>query len=110
MMMQAILAIVQSQDAEVVLERLKMLNLPCLERIASSGSFLRESNTSLWMAVPPEQVNRVLSVLRDTCQRRTSYTPSYYIETAPMIFAFPLEVEVGGATAFICDLEHYEVF
>ena len=108
--MQAILTIIQSQDVDAVLERLQGLNLPCLERIASSGSFLRENNTALWIAAPKEQVDQVLTSLRDTCHRRTSFTPSYYIETAPMMFALPLEVEVGGATVFICDVEQYEVF
>lgn len=109
-MMQAILTIIQSQDADAVLERLQALNLPCLERIASSGSFLRQSNTALWLAAAEEQVGQVLTVLRDACHRRTSFTPSYYIETAPMMFALPLEVEIGGATVFICDIEQYEVF
>ncbi len=108
--MQAILAIIQAQDADAAFERLKALNLPGLERIASSGSFLRENNVALWLAAPPEQVEQVLSVLRDTCHRRTNYLPSYYVETVPMILALPLEVEVGGATVFLCDVEHYEVF
>lgn len=108
--MQAILSIIQSQDTDAVMERLQGLNLPCLERIASSGSFLRQNNTALWIAAPEEQVSQVLTVLRDTCHRRTNFTPSYYIETAPMMFALPLEVEVGGATVFICDVERYEVF
>lgn len=108
--MLAILTIIQSQDADAALERLQRLNLPCLERIASSGSFLRENNTALWIAASKGQVDQVLVALRDTCHRRTNFTPSYYIETAPMMFALPLEVEVGGATVFICDIEQYEVF
>jgi uncharacterized protein YaaQ len=108
--MQAILAIVQAEDADVAFEQLKALNLPCLERIASSGSFLRQNNMALWMAASPGQVEQILNVLRDTCHRRTNYLPSYYIETVPMILALPLEVEVGGATVFICDVDYYEVF
>jgi uncharacterized protein YaaQ len=55
-------------------------------------------------------VDLILKTLRDTCHRRTNYLPSYYVETVPMILALPLEVEVGGATVFICDLDRYEVF
>jgi len=108
--MQSILAIIQAQDADAAFERLKTLNLPCLEQIASSGSFIRQSNVAVWMAAPPGQVEQVLNALRDTCHRRTNYLPSYYVETVPMIMALPLEVEVGGATVFICDVERYEVF
>src|SRR5262245_6842472 len=108
--MQALLAIVQAQDADAVLERLKTFKLPCLERITSSGTFLRQSNVALLMAIPAAQVNRVLKILANTCKRRAEYVPSFYIEAAPMITALSLEVEVGGATVFICDIEHYEVF
>ena len=108
--MQALLAIVQSQDADAVLERLKAFNLPCLVRIASSGGFLQESNTTLWIAVRPGQLGYVLNVLRTTCQQRTAYIPAYYIEAAPLISVFPTEVAVGGATVFVCDIERYEVF
>lgn len=108
--MQAILAIIQSQDVETVLEWLKVLNLPSLEQIASSGSFLRQNNTALWLVVRREQVEPVLNILRHTCHRRVNYAPAYFAETATMVFALPLEVEVGGAIVFGFDIEHYEVF
>ncbi len=108
--MQAILAIIQAQDAETTLEWLKVLNLPSLEQIASSGSFLRENNTALWLVVRPEQVEPVFNVLRHTCHRRAHFAPAYLAETATMIFALPLEVEVGGAIVFSFAVEHYEVF
>ncbi len=108
--MQAVLAIIQSQDTNTALERLETLNLPCLLSIASSGGFLRQGNTALWMAAYPQQLGQVLDILRETCQQRTTFMPSYYIEPAPPISAFPIEVEIGGATLFICDIEHYEVY
>ena len=40
--MQAMLAIVQSEDAEAALDRLKPLGLPSLQRLATSGGFLRQ--------------------------------------------------------------------
>lgn len=108
--MQAMLVIIQSQDTQATLEWLNALNLPCVEQIASSGSFLRQNNTALWLAVQTEQVEAVFNTLRHTCRRRTSYVPVYYTETAPMLLSFPQEVEVGGATVFMCDIEHFEVF
>lgn len=108
--MQAILAIIQSEDTKAALAGLSLLHLPCLERIASSGGFLRQNNTALWLTVREEQVGLVLQVLRRTCHRRLDTVPAYYAEEAAMIFGLPLEVEVGGATVFICDVEHFEVF
>jgi uncharacterized protein YaaQ len=107
---QAVLAIIQSEDTKAALEALRALDLPCLERIASSGSFLRQNNTALWLAARVEQVEAVLNTLEQTCHRRADRVPSYYAEETTMIFAFSPVVEVGGATLFILDIEHYEVF
>src|SRR5262245_13098962 len=104
--MQAILAIIQSDDTKAALDGLTLLHLPCLMQIASSGGFLRQSNTALLMAVRAEQVGPVLQVLQRTCHLRLDSIPSYYAEESAMILTLPLEVEVGGATVFICDVEH----
>ncbi len=106
--MQGVLAIVQSQDADAAMERLEALNLPSLSQVASVGGFLQQGNTALWIGLWPEQLPQVLQTLRTTCHRRTSFVPTY-LEAAQMA-AFPLEVEVGGATVFICDVERYEEF
>jgi uncharacterized protein YaaQ len=108
--MQAILAIIQAQDTNMVLDRLKTLKLPCLLPIASSGGFLRQGNTALWIAAQPQQLGQVLDTLRDTCHQRTTFMPTYYLEATPTLSAFPIEVEVGGATIFMCDIERFEVF
>lgn len=108
--MQAILAIIQAQDTNVALDRLKALNLPCLMPVSSAGGFLRQGNTALWIGVQSSQLNQVLEVLRETCHQRTTFMPTYYLEAPPNLTAFPIEVEVGGATVFICDVEHFEVF
>jgi uncharacterized protein YaaQ len=105
--MQAMLAIVQSEDAEAACDRLKPLNLPHFSRIASSGGFLRQGNTALWIAVPPGRMGQVMDALKETCQRRTTYVPAQ-LEVAQLASAFPVEVEVGGATVFVCDVERFE--
>lgn len=105
--MQAMLAIVQSEDAEAALDRLKPLGLSSIQRLATSGGFLRQGNTALWIAVPPGKAGSVMSALRETCQRRTTYVPAQ-LEVAQLASAFPVEVEVGGATVFVCDVERYE--
>ena len=107
--MQVMLAIVQTEDADTALDRLRTLGLPSVSRIATSGGFLRQGNTALWIAVPTDRAAAVLDVLRATCQRRTTYVPAQ-LEVAQLASAFPVEVEVGGATVFICDVERCEEF
>lgn len=105
--MQAMLAIVQSEDAEAAIDRLKLLSLPSLARISTSGGFLRQGNAALWTAVPPGKLGLIMEALKDTCQRRITYVPAQ-LEVAQLASAFPVEVEVGGATVFVCDVERYE--
>ncbi len=107
--MQVMLAIVQTEDADTALDRLRTLSLPSVTRAATSGGFLRQGNTALWIAAPTDRAAAVLDVLRATCQRRTTYVPAQ-LEVAQLASAFPVEVEVGGATVFICDVERYEEF
>jgi uncharacterized protein YaaQ len=107
--MQAMLAIVQSEDVEATIKKLETLHLPNARYVASSGGFLRQGNASLTMVVNENQVEAVLDVLRATCQRRTTYVPAQ-LEVAQLASAFPVEVQVGGATVFVYDLERYEEF
>src|SRR5574341_1187644 len=93
--MQAMLAIAQSEDAEAALDRLMPLGLPSVQRIATSGGFLRQGNTALWLAVPSGRLGQVMDALKETCQRRTTYVPAQ-LEVAQLASAFPVEVEVGG--------------
>lgn len=105
--MQVMLAIVQSEDADIALEKLNQLRLPSVSLVATSGGFLRQGNTAIWIAVPPGRATEVLEVLRATCQRRTTYVPAQ-LEVAQLASAFPVEVEVGGATVFVCEADRYE--
>ena len=107
--MQVMLAIVQTEDADTALDQLRTLGLPSVSRVATSGGFLRQGNTTIWIAALPDRAAAVLDVLRATCQRRTTYVPAQ-LEVAQLASAFPVEVEVGGATVFICDVERYEEF
>ena len=97
--MQAMLAIVQSEDAESAIDRLKPLKLPSLARIATSGGFLRQGNTALWMAVPTGKLGLIMDALKETCQRRTTYVPAQ-LEVAQLASAFPVEVEAPTASFF----------
>lgn len=107
--MQAMIAIVQSEDADATVSKLKALNLPNVTLIATSGGFLRQGNTAFSILLNENQVEAVMETLRVTCQRRTSYVPAQ-LEVAQLASAFPVEVQVGGATVFMTDIERHEQF
>ncbi len=106
--MKLILAIVQDQDAERTIKALNEANYR-VTRVASTGGFFSVGNTTLLSGVQNDQVESVIEILKSTCERRTRLIPAgpNIIETAAMMGAF-VEVEVGGATVFVLDVDHFE--
>ena len=104
--MKMIMAIVQPDDA---LRTSQMLNEAGFRvtRMATQGAWLRRENVTLLVGVNDDQVAEALRVLRQTAQRRMTYVnvPS---EMTGAYSPQPLEVEVGGATIFVLDVERFE--
>lgn len=106
--MKLILAIVQDQDADATIQALTEEGHR-VTRVASTGGFFRVGNTTLLIGVDDRAVDPVVNILKETCERRTRLIPAgpNIVESAAMMGAF-VEVEVGGATVFVMDVEHFE--
>lgn len=106
--MKLILAVVQADDANRVVQALNEAGLR-VTRIATQGAWLRRENTTLLMGVDDAQVNDVFRVLRSHAQRRTAYinvpAESSALDGMMNASGMPLEVEIGGATVFVLDVE-----
>ena len=106
--MQLILAIVQDEDAGPVIEALTAAGFRAT-RINTVGGFLRKGNATVLVGVEKERLHRALMIVRDNCETRTEY----FVPTAPGEVGEPypldpIEVQVGGATVFVLDVERYE--
>lgn len=106
--MKLILAIVQDQDADRTIKALNEAGHR-VTRIATTGGFFSVGNTTLLTGVGDLEVDAVVNILRTTCERRTRLIPAgpNIVESAAMMGAF-VEVEVGGATVFVINVEHFE--
>jgi uncharacterized protein YaaQ len=104
--MKLIWAVVQADDAAGVMKALNERGHR-VTRIATQGAWLRRENSTLLIGVPGDQVSIVLRVLRDTARKRTAYV-NVPGEVMGMFNPQPLEVEVGGATVFVLDVERFE--
>ena len=62
------------------------------------------------MALPEDDVEEVLSIIRDTCTSRTQVVNPMppIMEPGEFFMPYPLEVEVGGATVFVVPVDRYE--
>ncbi len=106
--MKLIIAVVQDQDADRTIETLNAQGYR-VTRVASTGGFFSVGNTTLFCGVEDAEVSAVINILKQTCERRTRLIPAgpNLVESAAMMGAF-VEVEVGGATVFILNIEHFE--
>jgi uncharacterized protein YaaQ len=100
--MQLLWAIVQAEDADLLVERLVAQGFR-LTRINSVGSFLARGNATILMGVADEQIEQALAVLRATCRTRRAFVNALpQVEAASISLAapMPIEVLVGGAVVF----------
>ena len=106
--MKLIIAVVQDQDADRSIKTLNEAGYR-VTRIATTGGFFRVGNTTLLTGVEDAQIDGVITILKTTCERRTRLIPAgpNIVDSAAMMGGF-VEVEVGGATVFVLDVEHFE--
>ncbi|MGQ9779602.1 MAG: cyclic-di-AMP receptor [Bacillota bacterium] len=106
--MKLIIAVVQDQDVNRLLARLAEEGCGAT-KLASTGGFLRQGNTTLLIGVEAERVDRVVEVIKDTCHsRKQLVTPMVGLEgSLGSYLPNPVEVSVGGATVFVLDVEGF---
>ena len=107
--MKLIVAVVQARDADELLRSLTARGFRAT-RINSSGGFLRESNVTLLIGVQESYAAEVLRIIKQSCHARTRFVNPLMpiVEPAEFYVASPIEVEVGGATIFVLDVDRYE--
>jgi len=104
-----IIAVVQGEDAQRAVAALAEAGMSST-RIASSGGFLQQGNVTLLIGVEDSQVQGALKVIHESCHERSRYlTPVPPLgEPGEFFMAYPVEVQVGGATVFVVPVDSYE--
>lgn len=106
--MKLVIAMVQDEDSLELIEAITEAGFR-VTKLATTGGFLKSGNTTLLIGVEEEKVQSVLNVIENVCKRRkqlvTTTTP--IIGNMDMFMSYPIEVEVGGATIFVVDVDKY---
>ena len=97
--MKLILAIVSNDDSSSVSSSLTKANFQ-VTRLATTGGFLRAGNTTLIVGCEDKLVDKAV-------ERRTEIVPSTASYDIGRYASFPVEVQVGGATIFILNVEQF---
>lgn len=103
--MKLVFAIVNGDDSQAVSKALMRAGF-FATKLASTGSFLSAGNTTFLTCVEDHRLDEVISVIREKSHKRRQFVPT----GAPLDSGvnFPVEVEVGGATVFVTDVERFE--
>ncbi len=80
--------------------------------IASTGGFLREGNVTILIGSEEDEVDRLISLLGESSRTREQYVNVLPPEATPVgtFLTSPVKVQVGGAIAFVLDVERFERF
>ncbi len=108
--MKLVFAIVSSEDDYVVVKHLNKEGFS-VTKMSSTGGFLRVGNTTLLVGTSEEDVDKVISIIREHSKRRKQFV----VNTEPYIgslvhdsLSHANQIEVGGAIIFVVDVEKFE--
>jgi len=106
-----LIAVVQDKDTNRLLDALGEENFK-ITKLATTGGFLKEGNTTLMIGCEDQYVDQALNVIRDNCSKREQMVApiSPMGGNADSYIPKPVKVEVGGATVFILPIEQFMQF
>lgn len=107
--MKLIVAVVHDRDVSRVTEALLRAEVR-FTKIGSTGGFLREGNSTILVGVEERRVATVLQALNGSGHAREEYLAVMPTETGLglALMAEPVKAVVGGAVAFVVDVERFE--
>ena len=103
--MKLVIAMLQDQDVNKLLGVLTQSGYTAT-KLASTGGFLRQGNTTVLIGVEDEKVPQVMDLIKKTCHsRKQLVTPLASVgRSMDNYIPNPVEVLVGGATIFVVDV------
>ena len=104
--MKLVIAIVSNDDSAAVTSVLTEHGY-FMTKLSTTGGFLRAGNTTLLMGTDDEKVPELIELIKSESKRRTEIVPAPATFDINHYAAYPVEVQVGGATIFVLDVEQF---
>lgn len=107
--MKLVWAVVQDNDALDLMDVLTEDGFR-VTKLASTGGFLKSGNTTLMIGVETQMIDIVIKTIEDICKvRKQSINSTTTMGVhADMFLSYPAEVQVGGATIFVTDVDKFK--
>lgn len=104
--MKLILAILSNDDSPAASNALNKNGFQ-VTKLATTGGFLRAGNTTLIVGCEDEKVQDAINIIGEYSSKRTGIVPSTASYDIGRYASFPVEVQVGGATIFVLNVEQF---
>lgn len=104
--MKLIMAIISNDDAKACTQSLNKASFH-VTRLATTGGFLSAGNTTLIIGCEDEEVNKAIEIIGSESKRRKEAVPTSLSLDMAGLSSFPVEVEVGGATIFVLNVDQF---
>lgn len=107
--MKLVIAIIHDEDTHALVKTLTDEGYG-VTKLATTGGFLRSGNTTLLIGVEVEKLDLVMGIISETCKTRKGVItpPSPVIGSTGIYVPTPMEVNIGGATVFVLDVDRFE--
>lgn len=106
--MKLVIAIVQKEDSNK-LQREFVKNNIRATKLATTGGFLSEGNTTFLVGIEDEKVQDVLDIIKGQSQAREEFIQPSMLTTGYEI-SQPVKITVGGATCFVVPVDEFKRF
>lgn len=109
--MKLVMAVIQDKDSNRLSQALIKANLRAT-KLASTGGFLKEGNTTFLIGVEDDEIDELLEIIKENCKSREQLVApmSPLGGSADAYSPYPVEIEVGGATVFVLPVEAFHQF
>jgi uncharacterized protein YaaQ len=109
--MKLVLTIVNHDDSRTLLDALVKQGFQATV-VSTTGGFLREGNATIFIGVEDALVDQVLSIIKEHCHTRARFISPLppLMEPGELPASTPVEVQVGGATTLVLDVERWEKY
>ncbi|AUJ31484.1 MAG: cyclic-di-AMP receptor [Liquorilactobacillus nagelii] len=109
--MKMIIAIVQDKDSNRLSNLFIQANVRAT-KLSTTGGFLKSGNTTFMIGVEDQRVEEILELIKDSSRTRKQFmTPPVNLDASmDSSAAYPIEVQVGGATVFVLPIDAFHQF
>jgi len=105
--MKLIIAIISNEDRIKVSRGLTKEGF-FVTKLATTGGFLMSGNTTLIIGTDSDRVEAAINIIRQYSKKDTKMVPSAASFGMEMNMSIPIEVNVGGATIFVLNVDRFE--